>query len=157
MNCGCETKPMQGTGSSGGDASHGDCGCGGHEKKQGGCGCGGAKAGTPQGFDFGQRFCLDSSVDDSTATDPIPMGGGSAIEVCLTIFSQSGAASLDVVVLGAVLENFHTVTTQTITGGVGYYSFSVTGLVWNEFKLGLRAHSGSIPVVFSLYAFVSCA
>ncbi|KAF0241703.1 MAG: hypothetical protein FD180_4297 [Planctomycetota bacterium] len=144
--------------------AQGGCGCGGQEKSGGSCGCGcdkKSKAGggepPPSGFDFGQRFSLDSAAEDSTATDPFPLAGGSAVKVCVTIFSQAGAASLDVVVLGLLGDNRFTVTTQTITGGVGYYSFSVTGLVWSELCIGARAYSGSVPIVFSIYAYTSCS
>lgn len=163
--CDCSTlsdhdthaQPAGGCGCGGEEKSSGGCGCGGAEEQLGGCGCGGSEA-QPSAFDFGQRFSLDSSASESTATDPFPLAGGSAVKVCLTIFSQSGAASLDVAVLGTLDgDNFFAVTTQTITAGVGYHSFSVSGLTWRELRIGARAYSGSVPIVFSLYAFTSCA
>lgn len=124
-----------------------DCCCG-HEQS----------AAKSNSFDFGQRFALDAAGDESTATDPFPLAGGSAAEICATIFTQAGAASLDVVLLGATDgDNFVAIDTQTLTGGVGYYAWAVTGLVWQELRIGVRAHSGSVPIVFALYVHTACA
>lgn len=154
--CGCGGSAKSDCGCGGQDTG---CGCGGKDQHDDhGCGCGGDKSNAGLGVDLGQRFSLDATTSESTATDPFPSLGASGLEVCTTIFAQGGAATLTLVVLGTVDgDNWISILSQAITSGVGYVSFNVTGLAWRELRIGARASGGSVAILFSLYAYRYCA
>lgn len=117
--------------------------------------CGGEKGLIPRIWALGDRIVLDASVQQSTAFEPIILGGRNAVRVNILVTKLTQFALLDVVVLGSNTgENWSALGGTTLNGQVGAITFQVTQIAFAFVKIGARAYNGSGRYLFALDAAV---